>query len=183
MPTLAARANNACEMCSSSNELAAFDIGPNSDANPATQVYLCATCREQVTTEPDPNHWKTLANSMWSEYPPVQVLAWRMLDRLSEHSWARDLKDMLYLEDDTLKWAKSGRGTPEIIHCDSNGVQLASGDTVILIKDLQVKGAGFVAKRGTAVKSISLVADNPDHIEGRVEGQRIVILTDFVKRR
>jgi len=52
-----------------------------------------------------------------------------------------------------------------------------------LIKDLPVKGGGFTAKRGTAVTRISLVADNPTHIEGRVEGQRIVILTEFVKKR
>jgi protein PhnA len=44
----------------------------------------------------------------------------------------------------------------------------------VLIKDLPVKGKGFTAKRGTAVQRISLVADNPAHIEGRVDGQRIV---------
>jgi protein PhnA len=57
-----------------------------------------------------------------------------------------------------------------------------SGDTVTLIKDLNVKGAGFTAKRGTAVRNISLVPDNPEHIEGRVNGQQIVILTKFVKK-
>ena len=52
-----------------------------------------------------------------------------------------------------------------------------------MIKDLPVKGAGFTAKRGTPVRGISLVADNEAHIEGRVEGQRIVILTEFVKKK
>ena len=59
---------------------------------------------------------------------------------------------------------------------------LAAGDSVTLIKDLVVKGAGFTAKRGTAVRGISLVPDNAEQIEGRVEGQRIVILTKFVKK-
>jgi len=68
-------------------------------------------------------------------------------------------------------------------HRDSNGVPLVQGDTVVLTRDLPVKGAGFIAKRGTAVRGISLVADNPAHIEGRVEGQRIVILTGFVRKR
>jgi protein PhnA len=54
---------------------------------------------------------------------------------------------------------------------------------VVLIKDLNVKGVGFTAKRGTAVHRITLVPDNDAHIEGRVEGQRIVILTEFVKKR
>lgn len=65
----------------------------------------------------------------------------------------------------------------------SNGAALAQGDSVVLIKDLPVKGAGFTAKRGTVVRGIALVADNAAHIEGRIEGQRIVILTEFVKRK
>jgi protein PhnA len=119
---------------------------------------------------------------MWSEHAPVQVLAWRMLDRLSDEAWARDLADMLYLEDEVLAWAKSG-AIRASLHKDSNGAPLENGDNVVLIKDLPVKGAGFTAKRGTAVRGISLVQDNPAHIEGRVEGQRIVILTDFVKKK
>jgi len=59
---------------------------------------------------------------------------------------------------------------------------LAAGDTVTLIKDLNVKGAGFTAKRGTAVRGIALVADKAEHIEGKINGQQIVILTKFVKK-
>jgi protein PhnA len=59
---------------------------------------------------------------------------------------------------------------------------LQNGDTVTLIKDLDVKGAGFTAKRGTSVKNISLVEDNPEHIMARVNGSQIVILTKFVKK-
>jgi len=50
-----------------------------------------------------------------------------------------------------------------------------------LIKDLDVKGAGFTAKRGTVVKNITLT-DNPLHIEGRVNGVRIVLVADFLKK-
>ena len=71
---------------------------------------------------------------------------------------------------------------PDIIHRDSNGGFLASGDTVTLIKDLPVKGGGFTAKRGTSVRGISLVEDNERHIEGRVNGQKIIILTEFTKK-
>jgi len=67
-------------------------------------------------------------------------------------------------------------------HIDSNGAVLSAGDTVTLTKDLNVKGANFTAKRGTAVRGISLVHDNPEQIEGRVNGQKIVILTRFVKK-
>ena len=79
----------------------------------------------------------------------------------------------------------SGEGASDdetVRHVDSNGAVLEAGDTVTLIKDLNVKGANFTAKRGTAVRGISLVADNPEHIEGKVNGQQIVILTKFVKK-
>jgi protein PhnA len=118
---------------------------------------------------------------MWSEDAATQVLAARMLNRLSDEAWARNLADQLYLDDDTRAWAENVAA--ETRHSDSNGVALAQGDTVVLIKDLPVKGAKFTAKRGTAVRGISLVADNPAFIEGRVEGQRIVILTQFVKKK
>ncbi|MDO9274673.1 MAG: alkylphosphonate utilization protein, partial [Lutibacter sp.] len=65
---------------------------------------------------------------------------------------------------------------------DSNGVILEMGDTVVLIKDLPVRGSSMVAKRGTAVRRISLVHDNAEHIEGKVDGIQIVILTKFVKK-
>jgi len=94
--------------------------------------------------------------------------------------------DMLYLDDDMLAWAKAtGEGDEEseaIKHIDANGAVLSSGDAVVLIKDLNVKGVSFTAKRGTAVRNISLVHDNPKHIEGKINGQHIVILTKFVKK-
>ncbi|MBL4784085.1 MAG: alkylphosphonate utilization protein [Cohaesibacteraceae bacterium] len=94
---------------------------------------------------------------------------------------------MLYLEEGTLAWASAGLDedypdSDTIKHLDANGAILAAGDTVTLIKDLNVKGAGFTAKRGTAVRNITLVHDNSEHIEGRVSGQQIVILTKFVKK-
>jgi len=92
---------------------------------------------------------------------------------------------MLYLEENILNWAKaSAEGSENLAvkHMDSNGNTLQAGDTVTLVKDLNVKGANFTAKRGTAVRGISLVADNAEHIEGRVNGQQIVILTKFVKK-
>lgn len=122
---------------------------------------------------------------MWNPTPAVQVTAWRMLSRLAQsESWAGDLLETLYLDEETLAWAQAGSEaeTSDVKHKDSNGVTLNAGDTVTLIKDLNVKGTSFTAKRGTAVRKISLVPDNAEHIEGRVNGQQIVILTQFVKK-
>ena len=143
-------------------------------------VQICEECVTQLSA-PNPNHFRGLATTMWSEVPEVQVLAARTLTKLSDEGWARDLSDQLYLDDKTRAWAENV--PPGLGHKDSNGVPLTAGDTIVLMKDLQVKGGGFTAKRGTAVHRISLVADNVGHIEGRVEGQRIVILTEFVKKR
>ncbi|OZB19633.1 MAG: PhnA protein [Rhodobacterales bacterium 34-62-10] len=150
------------------------------------EVSLCDACHAGVTEGPvDGPHWRCLADAVWSGEAAVQVLAWRLLQGL-DAVWARDLLEIVYLEPEVQVWAEAGMGGGEqpsqIIHRDSNGTVLAQGDTVYLIKDLVVKGAGFTAKRGTAVRGIGLVADNAAQIEGRVEGQRIVILTAFVKK-
>ena len=94
---------------------------------------------------------------------------------------------MIYMEEDLKAFAKSQlvseeNTTVEIIHKDSNGAIIEAGDTVVLIKDLNVKGSSLTAKRGTAVRRVSLVHDNAEQIEGKVEGQQIVILTKFVKK-
>ncbi|OSP56726.1 alkylphosphonate utilization protein [Pseudoruegeria sp. SK021] len=169
-----------CPLCATDAACLPYTVGPSPHAG---QVELCAVCIDQIAGTPDPAHWRALSTTMWSEDPAIQVLAWRMLDRLSSEVWTRDLLEMLYLDDDTRAWAEAGRFHAGVVHRDANGVTLETGDTVTLIKDLTVKGAGFTAKRGTSVPRISLVADNADQIEGRVEGQRIVILTEFVKKR
>ena len=123
---------------------------------------------------------------MWNENKPVQVVAWRMLSRLKPEGWPQDLLDMMYLDEETQQWAMAtGEGEEQegkIVHKDSNGAILQDGDSVVLIKDLDVKGANFTAKRGAAVHKITLVWDNENQIEGRVEGQHIVILTQYVKK-
>ena len=186
--TLQARSESKCELCGAADNLSIYEIPPSPEGSEDQCVLICETCREQIEDpdKMDANHWRCLNDSMWSQIPAVQVMAWRMLTRLSAEGWPQDLLDMLYLDEKTLAWAKA-TGEDEsdedvIKHVDSNGALLETGDTVTLIKDLDVKGANFTAKRGTAVRGISLVADNPEHIEGRVEGQRIVILTKFVKK-
>lgn len=185
---LLARSESTCELCAATGDLAVYAVPPTSTGGADDSVLLCATCSEQVEAadKVDVHHWRCLNDSMWSQVPAVQVMAWRMLKRLSAEGWAQALLDMLYLDDELLSWAQAtgeGQGGEEAVrHLDSNGVLLAAGDTVTLIKDLNVKGAGFTAKRGTAVRNIALVHDNAAQIEGRVNGQQIVILTQFVKK-
>jgi protein PhnA len=181
------RSSSQCELCTSTNDLQVYEI-PDSPEGNEHHILICATCKDQIEDagKTDPNHWRCLNDSMWSTVPAVQVMAWRMLNRLKAEGWPQDLLDMMYMEEEQLAWAKSGQATGEIqgtvVHKDSNGATIEAGDTVVLIKDLPVRGSSLVAKRGTAVRRVSLVHDNPEQIEGKVEGQQIVILTKFVKK-
>lgn len=186
--TLRHRSNSRCELCNTTKNLAVYKVPPDSQGNVDDSILLCDTCREQINNPEKMvvNHWRCLNDSMWSQIPAVQVMAWRMLSRLKNEGWPQDLLDMLYLEDELLAWARAtgeGLSTEDSVkHLDSNGAVLEAGDTVTLIKDLNVKGANFTAKRGTAVRGISLVADNPQQVEGKINGQQIVLLTKFVKK-
>jgi protein PhnA len=182
------RSGEKCELCGAEDNLKVYAVPPVAEENIEKSIYVCEKCLGQIEnpgTE-DANHWRCLNDSMWSQEPAVQVMAWRMLNRLKSEGWPQDLLDMLYLEDETMAWAKAtGEGEDDedvVKHLDSNGAELKSGDNVVVIKDLNVKGGGFTAKRGTAVRNIHLVEDNPEQIEGRVNGQQIVLLTKYVKK-
>jgi len=184
---LITRSENKCELCNSTTNLSVYEVlGPQEISPEQQSALICISCRQQIEGEAplDENHWRCLNDSMWSPAPAVQVLVYRQLKALSATDWASDLLDMLYLEDETLAWAQQGIANSddsESLCKDSNGTTLAAGDTITLIKDLVVKGANFTAKRGTTVKNISLT-DNPEHIEGKVNGTRIVLLSRFLKK-
>lgn len=183
------RCDSRCELCTSPDHLAGVAVSGGPDGIDG-HVMICATCRAQLDASQSLNapHWRCLNDSMWSTTPAVQVQAWRQLHTLVEsgETWAQDLLDMLYLDDTTKAWAEAGMTSASADDreptLDSNGTALAAGDTVVLIKDLPVKGANFTAKRGTAVRGISLT-DNPLHIEGRVNDQRIVIISAYTKKQ
>ena len=183
------RSNHSCELCGATENLNIYQIPPVSKTTELDKcIYTCEICKEQIEypEKTDPNHWRCLNDSMWSEYKPIQIVAWRILNRLKSEGWPHDLLDMMYLNKEDLQWAKATLTTEDsensIIHKDSNGVILEAGDSVVLIKDLPVKGSSMVAKRGTAVRRISLDHDNADYIEGKINGQQIVIITKYVKK-
>jgi protein PhnA len=65
---------------------------------------------------------------------------------------------------------------------DSNGNPLADGDSVLVIKDLKVKGSSVTLKRGTVIKNIRLT-DRPGEIECSAEKVRgLVLRTEFLKK-
>ncbi|HKI60783.1 MAG TPA: PhnA protein, partial [Mariprofundaceae bacterium] len=114
---LEARSGSACELCNATENLGIYEVPPISDGSADQCVLLCKTCREQIEdpAKVDVNHWRCLNDSMWSQVPPVQVMAWRMLTRLRGEGWPQDLLDMLYLDDEVRSWAEAtGEGkSPE----------------------------------------------------------------------
>lgn len=183
--TLSARSNNQCELCSSHECLSVYNIPPAVEFSPDKSLLLCEVCTQQVKgNEPlDINHWRCLNESMWNQEQAIQIMAWRMLKQLEAESWAQDLLDIFYLDDKVLAAAKEGFVIDEQSQStrDANGTVLQTGDNVTLVKDLDVKGAGFTAKRGTVVKNISLT-DNPEQIEGRINGIQLVLVSKFMKK-
>ncbi len=64
---------------------------------------------------------------------------------------------------------------------DSNGNVLNNGDSVIVIKDLKVKGSSTTLKRGTTIKNIHLT-DDEDEVECKMGKSEIVLKTCFLKK-
>lgn len=179
------RSNNSCELCTATDSLSVYPVPPTSDLSAQQCVYICQTCQTQIDgdSDMDVNHWRCLNDSMWSQEPAVQVMSYRLLHKLSMESWAQDALEMIYMEDEVKTWAEQGIAAAEREGPtrDSNGAELHDGDDVTLIKDLKVKGANFTAKQGTLVRGITLT-DNPEHIEGKVNGTRIVLVSAYLKK-
>ncbi len=179
------RADSKCELCGSSDKLSAYDVPPITIVSLDKSVLVCDTCVGQIEQPEtmDANHWRCLNDSMWSAIPAVQVMAWRILNRLKDEGWPNDLLEMLYIEDDVKKWAMADTSIRDVEQptTDINGAILVAGDAVTLTKDLYIKGANFTAKRGTMIKSISLT-DNDYQVEGNINGTRVVLAGRYLKK-
>ena len=153
-----------CELCGNEHNVSNFKVEPKEE-----YVNLCEECKKQIESgNLNENHFQCLNDSMWSEKSAVKVLTYRLLKALGRS----DLIDMMYLEPEEEAWANS-----EIeIKKDAYGNVLKNGDNVMVIKDLNVKGANNI-KRGEIFKNIRL-GDTPGHILAK----NIYIKTEFIKK-
>ncbi|MBD3797601.1 MAG: PhnA domain-containing protein [Campylobacterales bacterium] len=169
-----------CELCGSAEGVELIEL-PVSDSSEDQSVYVCAHCKAQIESgELDENHFNCLNDSMWSETPAVKVMSYILLNKLGR----QDMIEMMYLEEEEQKLADQAINAEanKLVYRDCNGVELKAGDSVVIIKDLEVKGAGFTAKRGTTVTKIALAPNDETHIEGRVNGTKIFLKTEFIKK-
>lgn len=184
------RSDNTCELCGATEQLSSYEVSMAPASIHDNNILACATCIAQIDKKADLDkaHWENaLPTAMWSEFPAVQVQAWRMLNRFRDESWAADSIDMMYLDEEHLNWAKA-TGDHENdatvdLHRDCNGAQLFAGDTVVLTRSLDVKGSSVNAALGTVVKNIKLDPNDTGYIEGKIEGQSIMIKTIYVRKQ
>jgi protein PhnA len=181
------RSNNACELCSEpDSSLQAYTVPPKNDDSIDNQVVLCSNCFNKISQSDfsDTNYWRFLTGSIWNEVPAVQALSYKILYKLSAEEWASETVESVQLEESVIDWANAEDALEagKVIHKDAFGVVLATGDSVVLTQNLNVKGANFIAPKGTIVRKIKLVDDNAEQIEGKIEGDTIVILTKYVRK-
>jgi protein PhnA len=172
--------SSVCELCSSEENVSLVAL-PISDGSEEQSVYLCEHCKSQIESgDLDENHFNCLNDSMWSETPAAKIMSYILFSRLGR----QDMIEMMYLEEDELKLAEQAVNAEanKVTFRDANGVELHAGDSIVILKDLDVKGAGFTAKRGTTVTRIALPNDMDDHVEGRVNGTKIFLKTEFIKK-
>lgn len=187
--TLQERSNHSCELCSTGDtELFAYAVPPRKADSDEHVVVLCEKCRDAVLAGDfsDSDHWRSLEGSIWSPEPAVQAISHKILAKLAPaESWAADALESVSLDETVLEWAgaEAAAAGDQVIHKDAYGVVLAAGDTILLTQNLNVKGTNFTAPKGTLVKKIRLVPENAEQIEGKINGDTIVILTKYVKKQ
>lgn len=175
------RSNGQCELCTNESATNAYAVSPRNNDAIENEVALCNTCLEALDGTDNALHWNCLAGSIWNAEPAVQALSYRILYKYKDQEWANEIISSVELDEAVVNWAVSAYEV-KAIHVDSNGTELTNGDTVVLTQGLNVKGANFMAPKGTIVRKIRLVPDNTEHIEGKINDQTIVILTKFVRK-
>ena len=169
-----------CELCGSGEEVSELVV-PQGVEGEDGSIYACANCKTQIESgELDETHFNCLNDAMWSEVPAVKILSYILWNKLGR----QDMVEMMYLEEEEIKLAEQAINAEanKVVFRDANGVELQAGDSIVILKDLDVKGAGFTAKRGTTVTRISLPHDMDDHVEGRVNGTKIYLKTEFIEK-
>jgi protein PhnA len=175
------RNSGLCELCNTENASHDYTVSPKNDESIENQVAICDTCLKLMDDKSAGHHWRCLEGSIWNPNASVQALSYRLLYKFKDEDWANTAMNSVDLDEDLIQWALSAFEVAAV-HTDAFGNMLENGDTVVLTQQLNVKGTSFTVSKGTVVKKIKLVADNTEHIEGKVNEQTIVILTKFVKK-
>ena len=108
---LARRASSKCELCEAAGvRLEIFEVPPEPDAPDMDKcLLLCQECKSLLADHKhrQPDHWRCLTKTIWSELPAAKVVSLRILRELSEsQSWAADTLENAWLEPEIEEWAE-----------------------------------------------------------------------------
>jgi protein PhnA len=109
---LARRAKSKCELTGASGvPLRAYEVPPVATEPDLERTLLLSEACVEALEHPERlkgREWQILAETVWSEMPAVQVVAWRMLNRLArKEDWAREVVAEVFLDEEVEIWAKS----------------------------------------------------------------------------
>jgi protein PhnA len=109
---LARRAKSKCELTGAAGvPLRPYEVPPVAAEPGIDRTLLLSEACHEVLERPHKlagRGWQCLAETVWSEMPAVQVVAWRLLDRLAKREdWAREVIEEVFLDPDVEAWAKS----------------------------------------------------------------------------
>lgn len=109
---LARRAKSKCELTGAAGvPLRAYEVPPVATSPELSRTLLVSEACHEVLERPAKlkgREWQRLTETVWSDFPAAQVVAWRMLSRLAKsEDWAREALDDVFLEDEVESWAKA----------------------------------------------------------------------------
>lgn len=108
---LAKRCKSKCEICEAGGiKLMPYEVEPIPKDEPVFEqcVMICDTCTEQISNPrkfQSGEHWRGLAQVVWSDVPVVQVVAIRLLKRQeSSEDWARETLENVFVDESIEEW-------------------------------------------------------------------------------
>ena len=109
---LTRRARSKCELCETSGvPLSVHEVAPAAKEPDIERcIFICEECATGIATgkHPQPQRWRCLGNTVWSEVPAIQVAAVRLLRELSTtESWASEILENVFLDEETEAWAST----------------------------------------------------------------------------
>jgi len=114
---LARRAKSKCELTGEGGvRLHPYEIPPVGDEPSLDRTILVSDVCLEALNRPKTlggQQWRCLAETIWSENPAVQVVAWRMLQELvKREDWARETLEDVFLDSEVLEWAEQAPLAP-----------------------------------------------------------------------